>query len=221
MPQVAVTHGLNARTDAYFAALRDAGLDPLSVTTAQPLESVQAVAGLVLCGGFDVDPSLYGQALDPRTGELDPQRDALELRLLRDALAHDLPVLAICRGLQLFNVAHAGTLGHLIDGHQVRDQDRSLPVHEAVIEPGSRLAEILGGGPHPVNSRHHQAADRVGEGLVVSARAPDGVIEGLERSDRRFAIAVQWHPEDQVRSDPAQRELFMKFAEAVARFRVS
>jgi putative glutamine amidotransferase len=100
--------------------------------------------------------------------------------------------------------------------HVVRAGDPALPAHEILVEPGSRLAAILGDGAHTVNSRHHQAVERVGAGLRVTARStPDGVIEAIERREGRFALAVQWHPEDQVRRDVAQRKLFEAFAEAL------
>jgi putative glutamine amidotransferase len=120
--------------------------------------------------------------------------------------------------MQLFNVAHGGTLIQNLDNsaaHVVRDNDPALPVHRILVGPGTRLAAILGEGAYAVNSRHHQAVDRVGAGLRVTARStPDGVIEALERGDRRFALAVQWHPEDQVRRDLTHRKLFASFAEA-------
>jgi putative glutamine amidotransferase len=196
-------------------ALREAGIEPILVTAASPIPSLNGIDGVVLSGGRDVHPSRYRQQMGPHTIELDPDRDELEDRLLREALDTDLPVLAICRGLQFFNVVHGGTLLQHIEGHEVRLPDASLPAHEVTVESGTRLAEILGVGTHSVNSRHHQAVDRVGDGLVVSARAADGIIEGLERRDRRFAIAVQWHPEDQIHRLPEQLRLFEAFRAAL------
>jgi putative glutamine amidotransferase len=121
--------------------------------------------------------------------------------LLTEALAQDLPVLAICGGMQLFNVVHGGTLIQHIEGHRV-------PLHQAAILEGTLLATILGPGKRSVNSRHHQIAGRLGEGVVVSARAADGIIEALERPGRRFAVAVQWHPEDLMAQDRALFEAF-------------
>jgi putative glutamine amidotransferase len=215
MPRVAVTHGRKTKTEPYFAALRDVGLEPFGVTPENPLESLADLNGLVLCGGSDVNPACYDTRLDPRTGELDRPRDVLEIRLLKEALALAIPVLAICRGMQLFNVVHGGTLIQHMEGHRAGREDRSRPVHDIEIEPGTTLAQIAGPGPHAVNSRHHQAVGRVGDGLVVSARAPeDGIIEALERPDLRFAIAVQWHPEDMAGVE-AQRRLFHSFAYVV------
>jgi putative glutamine amidotransferase len=125
-------------------------------------------------------------------------------------------VLAICRGLQLFNVFHqGGTLLQHLDGHTIISPDPSEPAHAVVQEPGSRLASILGPGPVDVNSRHHQAVEQVGHGLRVTSRSTDGIVEGLERPDLRFAVAVQWHPEDQVCRFPAQHRLFEAFAAAL------
>ena len=119
----------------------------------------------------------------------------------------------------MFNVVHGGTLIQHLDNsavHRVRGNDPALPVHGIAVQPGSRLASILGEGVHAVNSRHHQAIDRIGAGLAVTAKSsPDGVIEALERPDRAFALAVQWHPEDQVVHDPSQRRLFEAFARAL------
>jgi putative glutamine amidotransferase len=132
----------------------------------------------------------------------------LEQRLLREALAADLPVLAICRGLQLFNVIHdGGTLAQHIEGHKLANNE----THSAEIYESTRLARVLGAGVLSVNSRHHQAVAEVGAGLKVSSKSPDGVIEGLERPDLRFAVAVQWHPEDMLENFPLQRRLFQEF----------
>ena len=141
----------------------------------------------------------------------------MERQLLGEALAKDLPVLAICRGMQLFNVEHGGTLDQHMEAHETHRiylGGRSEPVHEVRVEPASKLAAILRESSAPVNSRHHQAVERVGENLVVAARAQDGTVEALERPDKRFAVAVQWHPEDQAAGDPVQRRLFAEFAEA-------
>jgi putative glutamine amidotransferase len=204
----------------YEEALRAAGIEPLVLSAAEA-EEIDGFDGLLLMGGSDVNPARYGEPADPQTQTPDDARDDVESRLIAEALERDVPVLAICRGLQILNVAAGGGLiQHLDDerGHRVRDGDKSRPVHEAEIVPGTRLAAILG-GPQvvAVNSRHHQAAspERIGEGLVVSARAKDGIIEGLERPDKRFVVAVQWHPENQAVNDERQARLFRAFAVAV------
>lgn len=206
MKRAVATYRDEKRIAPYADALRSVGIDPVLVTPAQPLESLDGM-GLVLTGGTDVDPALYRTEPEPLTEEPDRERDAMEQRLLRQALELDLPVLAICRGTQLFSVIHAGTLVQHIEGHKTPQTP-----HEIAVEAGTRLAAIFGAGKRSVNSRHHQAVGRAGHGLVISARAADGVIEALERRDRKFAVAVQWHPEDLM---PQDRSLFEAFRNAL------
>lgn len=213
MKRVTVTHQANCRFEAYLQALRMVGLEPVAVDPDVPGPQVEA--GLLLTGGIDLNPKLYGQSPDPRSEEPDDALDSMESALLTEALERDLPVLAICRGLQLFNVHAGGSLSQHIEGHSERGDDRSRPVHTVQVKGGTVLARIMGAGEHRVNSRHHQAVMEVGRGLTISACAPDGIIEGLERPDRRFAIAVQWHPEDQAAVFPEQRRLFEAFGDAV------
>lgn len=201
------------RAEPYRRALQNAGLD---VVTFAPNggASLDGVAGLVLSGGTDVDPALYRATPVPETDAPDRERDDYESELLREALIRDLPVLAICRGLQLFNVARGGTLiQHLPNTLKHKQRTGGIPVHEVVVE-GS-MAEVFGARETGVNSRHHQAVDRLGDGLVVTARDPgDGVIEGFVMPAARFAVAVQWHPEDMVDA-PDQVRLFTAFANAM------
>ena len=207
-----------AKAEPYAAALRQAGIEPVPISPGQPAR-LNGLDGLLLTGGTDLNPARYAARPHPGNEPPDDERDELEAALLQQALDARLPVLAICRGLQLFNVAHGGTLIQHLDNaavHVVRGNDPALPVHEILVAADSRLASILGEGVHAVNSRHHQAVGRVGAGLTVAARStPDGVVEALERSDLPFAVAVQWHPEDQVRSDPSQRKLFAAFRAAL------
>jgi putative glutamine amidotransferase len=214
-----VTFRESHKAEAYAEALRRAGIEPVLISPDEP-RGMAGLQGLLLSGGTDLNPLRYGAAPHPGNETPDDARDDLETALLSEALALDLPVLAICRGMQLVNVAQGGTLIQNLENsamHVVRSADPALPAHPILVEPGTRLAAILGEGAHAVNSRHHQAIDRVGAGLRVTARsAPDGVIEAVERSDRRFALGVQWHPEDQAPQDAAQRKLFQAFAEALA-----
>jgi putative glutamine amidotransferase len=214
-----VTFSNPARIAPYEFALREVGIEPVRNPA-----TLEGLDGLLLTGGSDVNPKLYNQ---PRAAESEPAddaRDELELKLLREALASDLPVLAICRGLQVFNVFQGGTLiQHLanVDVHRVKAHDaepgRHPAVHRVWVAPNTRLAEIIGGGGHDVNSRHHQAIESLGQGLIVSAIAADGVIEGIEKPGASFAVAVQWHPEDRIAVSPADRKLFEAFASAMAR----
>jgi putative glutamine amidotransferase len=209
MPRrIALTFRDPAKAGPYADALRLAGAEPVLLQAGAGAARFAGCDALLLSGGTDVDPARYGAARDPRTQAPDPERDEMELRLLGEAIAAGAPVLAICRGMQLFNVFHGGALRQHVEGHVVRPADLSEPAHAVRIAPGSRLAAIVGAGDCPVNSRHHQCVERVGEGLAASARALDGIVEAVERPDLRFAVAVQWHPENQVLRDARQLALF-------------
>jgi putative glutamine amidotransferase len=207
-----------SKAEPYAEAMRQAGIEPVLISPQEP-RALAGLQGLLLSGGTDLNPARYGATPHPGNEAPDDARDHLEAGLLAEALAAGLPVLGICRGMQLFNVAHGGTLIQDLENsaaHVVRGDDLALPAHQILVEPGTRLAAILGAGAHAVNSRHHQAVERVGAGLRVTARStPDGVIEALERSDGQFAVAVQWHPEDQARRDATQKKLFEAFAAAL------
>jgi putative glutamine amidotransferase len=219
-------HGkLNA---AYMRALEGAGL---SYVVAPPTDDAGAAArlldaadGLVLSGGVDVDPALYGAAPHPRTSAAYTRRDASELALLAAARERARPTLAICRGAQLLNVACGGTLVQDIEA----EQPDALPhnpkgarherTHDVTVEAGSRLSAALGTSRLRVNSFHHQALLALGEGLRATARAADGLIEGVETPDESWwVLGVQWHPEELVATDaPWERNLFAAFATACA-----
>jgi putative glutamine amidotransferase len=187
--------------------------EALAAANMQPAENVTTLAdldGLLLAGGTDVDPALYGAAPHAETHQPDHARDRLETALLREALDRNIPVLAICRGLQLLNVALGGTLVQHIRGHRSRNQQA---VHPIAIAALSRLESLLQVDEYVVNSRHHQCVDQVASGLVVVARAPDNVVEALELPGRRFVLAVQWHPED--RTDGPDSKLFAAFRDAM------
>ena len=161
-------------------------------------ETLDALDGLVLSGGADVDPDSYGADAHPETSGTRPERDAGELALLQAALARDMPVLAVCRGFQIMNVARGGDLvQHLpeVVGHeQHRAVKGVFSDHEVRIDDDSRLGTVLDGRA-PVKSHHHQGVGNVGEGLREVAWADDGTVEGLEDPERRFALGVLWHPE--------------------------
>lgn len=205
------------RLKAYEDAIHAAGMEPVPAFVGGGV-ALDGAAGMLLLGGTDVNPKRYGETARPETDEPDDQRDEVELRLIEEALERDLPILAICRGLQILNVYHGGTLiQHLpaVEAHDVEAEDKGAHAHEVAIEANTWLARIAETERWRVNSRHHQAVDRIGAHLQVSARAvDDGTIEALERPDRRFVVAVQWHPEDQVRRDPEQLKLFRAFADA-------
>ena len=161
-------------------------------------ETLEALDAIVFSGGADVDPASYGAEPHPQTDLPQARRDAAELALLSAALERDMPTLAICRGFQLWNVARGGDLvQHLPDavGHEShREVPGTFSEHPVEVREGSRLASIVGAGP-AVTSHHHQSVGRVGKGLVETAWADDGTIEGFEDPSRRFAVGVQWHPE--------------------------
>jgi gamma-glutamyl-gamma-aminobutyrate hydrolase PuuD len=206
------------KAEPYLAALRDVGVEPVPCTPVARATTAN-LNGLVLTGGSDTSPSYYGQAPDPELGEVDEERDAFELGLLTLADACDLPTLCICRGMQLLNIHRGGSvIQHLPESprHRRNDTPKSQAVHAVRIEAKSKLAGILGAAEAQVNSRHHQAVDRIGAGLMVTARAvEDGVVEAVEDESRRFLIGVQWHPEDQAPVDAVQRRLFEAFAEVL------
>ncbi|GAA3781402.1 gamma-glutamyl-gamma-aminobutyrate hydrolase family protein [Streptomyces phyllanthi] len=155
-------------------------------------ETVARLDGLVIAGGPDVDPARYGAERSPRTGPPTPERDAWELALIRAALAAGIPLLGICRGMQLLNVALGGTLVQHLDGHVT--QAGVFGRHSVKPVPGSRYADIA---PEEtsVPTYHHQAVDRLGEGLVASAHAADGTVEAVELPGAAWVLGVQWHPE--------------------------
>ncbi|MGD1071178.1 MAG: gamma-glutamyl-gamma-aminobutyrate hydrolase family protein [Bryobacteraceae bacterium] len=197
----------------YQHALRQADLEPVSFTPGQ-LQSLGEVRGIVLTGGSDIDPALYGAERHPETEPPDRERDDYESALLREALARDMPVLAICRGMQLFNVVRGGTLiQHLPSAGKHRQQTGGVPVHDVVLSPPFDV--VYGTTRMQVNSRHHQAVGRLGEGLLVTARDPeDDVIEGFVLPGASFAMGVEWHPEDMA-DDPVQMRLFETFAKSL------
>jgi putative glutamine amidotransferase len=217
--KAAVTFGKATKTAPYELALCEAGIEFVINPT-----SLDGLDGLLLTGGSDVNPKYYGQQRLRESDSPDDARDELELALLKEALAADLPVLGICRGLQLFNVFHGGSLIQHLPTSQVHRQKingaepgRHPVAHPVQVKPRTRLAEIIGDGEHQVNSRHHQGVDRLAPGLIVSALSPDGVVEGLELAEASFAVTVQWHPEDRIAVSAADRKLFAAFALAMAR----
>ena len=205
--------------DAYVRAVARAGGMPLVLP---PLEddalagrSLDGVQALVLTGGEDVAPARYGAPRHPATERANDRRDAWEVSVARAARARSVPTLAICRGVQVLNVALGGTLVQDLPsewrGALPHDPEgaRDARVHDVGLEPGSRLAATLGTARCEVNSFHHQALDRVAPGIRVAARAPDGVIEGVEADGDWWMLGVQWHPEELVDTpEPWDRRLF-------------
>ena len=224
---------------AYLRAIQEAGGIPVLLP---PQLDGQALAtlwrrldGLVLTGGGDIDPARFGEPRHAATDEVSPERDTLEIGLDHRALADDVPLFAICRGVQVVNVALGGSLYQDI-AHQYRDtadpsrtplrhtqtEPRDQPTHPVkVMGEGTRLGGIVEAPELEVNSMHHQAIKTLGRGLREVAWAPDGIIEGVELADGdRFVVGVQWHPEELVARDSAARKLFAALVgEARARAR--
>jgi putative glutamine amidotransferase len=203
----------------YVRAVERAGGRPLLVPPSEAgvEETLDAVDGLIFSGGSDLEPELYGQDPHPETYGVVPERDRAELALLTAALERDLPVLAICRGSQVLNVALGGDLvQHLPDlvGHEQHKHTPGVFAdHDVDVENGTRLAALLGERA-AVKSHHHQGFGRLGDGLRASARAEDGAVEAVEASALRFALGVLWHPEA-----GEDMKLFDALVEEAARYR--
>ncbi|GGC45767.1 gamma-glutamyl-gamma-aminobutyrate hydrolase [Siccirubricoccus deserti] len=205
----------------YFSSLAEAGALPMALPHQTELAEayLDTLDGLLITGGaFDVDPSLYGGGPAHPTVTLKAGRTDFELAVTRGALARNLPVLGICGGQQLLAVALGGTLiQHIPDTvaealEHEQPNPRDQPGHEIAIAANTLLASIVGKTRMAVNSAHHQAVATPGEGAVVNAVAPDGVVEGVEHAGYRFALGVQWHPEYAV--DPADPLIFQAFVQA-------
>jgi putative glutamine amidotransferase len=227
MPRIALAP--SSKTHDYEESIRRAGGEPTILDRAAhpPAEVVTAFDGILLAGGGDVLPSIYGERAHATFAAAEQGRDEYEIELVRLALERDLPVFAICRGIQVLNVALGGTLVQDIPveitnalHHDVREP-RVAIAHEVWMSSGSLLDNLMrerleGSDIAPVNSRHHQAVKQLGTGLVVSGTAPDGVIEAVEDPSHRFCLGVQWHPENFYRTGEF-RPLFEGFLEAAAK----
>jgi gamma-glutamyl-gamma-aminobutyrate hydrolase PuuD len=209
---VAFSHWSDVRSvlvpAAYTASVTRAGglpvpIPPLDGST----ELLDLLDGLVFTGGSDLNPAMYGQEPHPESVGFHDERDRAELALIREALQRDMPVLGICRGMQLLNVALGGDLHQHLGSATHKGPPGRYTFHEVTVDPGTRLADVLGAGTR-THSCHHQAPDRLGTGLRQSARAEDGTVEAVELPSARFTVGVLWHPEeDEVRGAPLFREL--------------
>ena len=215
----------------YVRSLVECGAVPILLPTSVDTASLRAMyeqaGGVLLSGGGDADPAFYGETKHPTTDDIDLERDNTEMTLARWALEDDKPTFAICRGVQVMNVALGGTLIQDIPdqwsphasmvlehrGHKI-SATRDQVLHEVCIDPNTRIAGILGAGNVGVNSFHHQALKRVADHLVVTSRAPDGIIESVEVPDRHWYVGVQWHPEDMTAGRADMMALFKSFVDA-------
>ncbi len=222
-PRIGVTLDVDEERNRYFLGRRyvhavlEAGGLPLLLPHAREAAGayLALLDGLVVTGGaFDVPPELYGEARRAVCGPAKPERTAFERDVLEAALAARLPLLAVCAGMQLLNVVRGGTLYQDlpadagIQGHE-QPAPKDVPSHDVAVQPGTQLASLLGPAPLRVNSTHHQAIRDPGAGVLVSARAPDGVVEAIELPDLPFALGVQWHPEAVARHDPRHAALYL------------
>ncbi|GIW42070.1 MAG: hypothetical protein KatS3mg076_2647 [Candidatus Binatia bacterium] len=227
-PRIGITsypreEGAFSLPEGYVDAVRLGGGIPLVLPPAwdRPSEVLEALDGLVLAGGGDLEPARYGGDDHPEVYKVHPERDAFELELLRSALERKVPVLCICRGMQVLNVLRGGTLHVDIPDRVGREVVHRLPPrrptrHPVRLAPESRIARIVGREELDVVSWHHQAIDKVGRGLRPVAWSEDGLVEAFEVEDHPWALAVQWHPEMQL-DDESQRKLFLEFCSAARR----
>ncbi len=224
MALIAIAH--NRKMEDYLESVRRAGGEPVDVMIGSetPEHLLSRVDGLMLTGGGDVDPALYGDAPHDTFEAAESGRDAYEMALARAAVKSGIPFLAICRGMQVLNVAMGGTLVQDIPSQITGALDHAVPqprfhiAHEVWVSKDSRLATLLAdhmedGETCHVNSRHHQSVKDVAKGFNVTATSPDGVIEAMEKPDEAFCVAVQWHPENFWRTGEF-RELFEGLVQA-------
>ena len=212
----------------YFEAVTDAGgvavlLPPQPVDSEIAASIIQGLDGLILTGGKDIDPARYGQEAHPTTDVPRKDRDAFEDALLRAAIEQNVPFLGICRGAQVLNVTLGGTiiqhLPDVIGSTRYSAGSGVFLVNDVAVEPDTTLAALLGGDDSvAVKSYHHQAIDRIADGLIVSGRGDDGVIQAVELPSVDFGVAVQWHPEEDAKQDA---RLFRGVVEAATRYRES
>jgi putative glutamine amidotransferase len=230
LPRILVTASRGNAAAEYLDALRDAGATPLRIVPGDAARAaLDDAGGVVVTGGIDVDPAAYHAPASKYVTETEPERDVFEIDVLRAARERGLPVLCVCRGLQIANVAFGGTLiadvaQHLGNNgsiaHDVGEPDqhggwRIVPNQIVRIEPGSALARIAGATQLATNAAHHQAVDRCAVDLRVVASTADGIIEALEaRFEAPFWLAVQWHPESTYATDNTSRAIFTAFIAA-------
>ncbi len=207
---------------AYQNALLQAGclpvILPLTACSSALQKIVEKLDGILLTGGADIQPSIYHEAPHPKLGETEPERDAMEMDLIPLALQKDLPVFAICRGMQSLNAALGGTLHQHLEPGSIDHRPgkgRNYLAHSIAITPGSRLHSIAAAPQMQVNSLHHQAVSKVAPALQIAAVAPDGIVEAVEMPGRKYVLAVQFHPEELYREQSVMLKLFEAFVQAL------
>ncbi|MFQ5484436.1 MAG: gamma-glutamyl-gamma-aminobutyrate hydrolase family protein [Desulfobacterales bacterium] len=217
-------HFMDYVFDEYSSAVYHSGGAPILLPTAQNHESLQSICeridGLILTGGPDVDPHFYGEEPLPRLGEVDEAIDLTELSVVKIALKEDLPILGICRGIQVLNVSEGGTLYQDIANqvkksiNHLQKKDKRVNAHDVRIDGNTLLHSIFKRKKIRVNSRHHQAIKDLAPSLIATAWAQDGIIEAVENSSKSFVIGVQWHPEGTWEKDVFSKKLFRSLIQA-------
>lgn len=219
-----ITYGRNADRHfslpaEYVESVRRAGGIPVLMPPGEPRlhDWLETVDGLIIAGGCDVEPQLYGGPGHETIQLVDPERDQDEVALIHQSVEIGMPILAVCRGLQVLNVAFGGDLHadissafpDAIEHRRVVGENKNEPEpHEVTLDPGSRLAGVMQGNRFDAPSMHHQAIDELGDGLVVVGHAPDGIIEAVEMPEHPWLLAVQWHPELAAAEQPEHQRLF-------------
>lgn len=229
IPTRSITDGAIVRfavVSTYTRALELAGGAPIAIPLQLGEETLRDIFahldGLLIAGGVDVHPSEFGEPIETFCGEIDRDRDIVELNLLRWAMRAQMPVLGICRGIQMLNVAAGGSLYQDIDAQvphaqpheHVTGEPYNRRAHSIEVDPESRLARALGATRLEVNSLHHQSVKEVAPGFRIVARAPDGIVEGIEALNGQFAIGVQFHPEWLIDDDARMVQMFKEFVDA-------
>ncbi len=221
------SEGFIGNLDSYIYALQASGAIVVQIPALQDTAALQTIFtitdGILLQGGSDIDPKYYHELPHEKLGPISSERDVFEIAVAQMAIQNDKPLFGICRGLQVLNVAAGGTLYQDIPSQISKDinhnqkEDGSNVTHSIRIDSQSRLAQIFQSETAQVNSFHHQSINKLGEGLVVSARAADDVIEAVEIPNRRFILAIQSHPERLFKTNEQSRQLFLEFVAAAGR----
>jgi len=223
-------HFMDYTFDEYSRAIQYSGGAPLLIPIAQNRDTLQTILdrldGLLLSGGPDIHPRFYGEQPLPGLGEIDEDLDRMELEIAGVAFQRDLPILAICRGIQVLNVSRGGTLYQDIRSqvqesiNHTQPADKGTNTHSISIEAKTFLHRIFKKKEIWVNGKHHQAIKDLAPGLIVSAKASDGIIEAVEHPEKKFVMGVQWHPEGTWRDDPFSKKLFRAFIQASLQNRI-
>ena len=215
----------------YYHAAAMAGAAPVLIPLLDDTDALRAIYermdGILIPGGVDIDPGAFGETPHEKLGRIDPARDRVEIQLAKWAVEDEKPILGLCRGLQVINVALGGTLYQDLEAeypNAIKHDyfpnygfERDYLAHEVALVPGSRLEHALASSSIPVNSMHHQGIKVLASALAPSATAPDGLIEAVESTDENFVVGVQWHPEVFESSDPNTEHLFAAFLSAARR----